>query len=101
MDQKESEKVLIEKFPLCVATNQPICSEMIETNLETSMSINEKVEAKLRAGIEPTIYEEQFCTIQRSLPGEIWYCMPNMDNKYKISNKRRVKSSSGILLQNK
>ena len=97
MYQEEFKKVLIEKFPLCIATEQPICNEMVETDLETSMSINEKVEAKLRVGIEPTIYEEQMCTLPYDLPNEIWKPVPNTFDKYLISNKRRIKGPMKIV----
>ena len=82
---------LIERFPLCVACNLPVACELEEQRLEISLDLNTKVVLKLQAGIEPTPLEEKACTLPYDLPGEKWKEIPNSDDSYYLSNKRRLK----------
>ena len=85
------DKELKERYPLCYATHQATCCDMTEKYLEQTMSFNDKVRAKLDAGIEPTPIEEKFCSLPYDLPGEIWRGIPGVEQTHFISNKRRFK----------
>ena len=60
--------------------------------------MNQRVELKLQAGINPHPIEYQFCQLPYDLPGEIWKPFPDIPNfiglnkRYLVSNKSRVRS---------